>query len=918
MSDAPRRSWSERVYAALLRLHPTEFRRRFGIEMQEYFRDRLRDERRRRGRLGVARYWGCAVLDLARAAAGEHVAALARPRHANGRVTPRHAPPPTGDHMLQTLLQDLRFAVRMLAKSPVFTTVAVVITALGIGAVSTIFSAANAIVLRPVPGVARPGELVTVQRTQAGGRGSLSASHPYYTELAASTRALSGVAAWTLVPLTVSTGGEGVTSLGNLVSGNYFTVLGVRPMLGRFFSAEESSVPAAHPVVVLSYGFWQRRFVGDSGIVGRSILVNGSPFTVIGVAPKGFNSVFAVLRTDAWVPLMMQAQVRSGGRDLLSNAGSAWLEMFGRVAPGVSAKAAQAEVRQAGARAARALAGTEPQYFRQFTEAELAPLTSIPDDERGGVLTFFTVLLVAGGLVLMIAAVNVAGMLLARSVVRRREIAVRIALGAGRGRLVRQLVTESVVLFVLGGAAGTFLAVYGTRALERIDLPVDVPIALDLAPDARVLAFTLAVALATGVLFGLAPALKASRVDLVTSLRSDGAGAGRSRSRLRNALVIGQVAMSLVLLAAAGLFLRALDRGRRVDPGFDATHIATAMVDPETSGYDEARGRALYRTLAERLAAQPGVRAVAYARMLPLSMNSMGDEIAVDGYAPPGGRPGESIPMAANHVDGAYFEALRIPMVAGRPFRPADDASAPRVAVVNQTFATRFWPGRSAIGQTFRMDSTPVTVVGVVRDSRHRRLDERPAPFMYLPLAQRHFAGVSLVVRTDGDPAAFAPTIRRELQAIDRTLPAPTVTTLERVTAIMLLPQRIAAGVAGALGLVGLFLAAVGLYGVISFSTAQRTREIGVRMALGAAERDVLGLVIGEGMRLVAIGMAVGLGLAFLATRALRPFLYGVSPLDPLTFLTIAATLAATAFVAAYLPARRAAATDPALPLRQE
>jgi len=813
--------------------------------------------------------------------------------------------------MLQALVHDLKFSGRMLRKSPVITAVAIIVIALGTGAVSTIFSIANAIVLRPLPAVERASDLVVLERLKPAG-GTISASYPYFRHLSSNARTMN-VAAWSAIPLTVSTGGPAVAPLGNIVSAHYFDVLGVKPALGRFFTGDEVRVPDAYPVVVIGYGFWQRQLNGDSAAVGRMILVNGSRFTIVGVAPPRFTGVYPVLRTDVWTPLMMLAELRDRGR--LENPGSAWLELIARVAPGRSRAEARAEAAALTKRFATATTG-EPNDWKSFSGTQLSSASGLPPDATGAVLSFFAVLLVIAGLVLLIASVNVASMLLARAVVRRREIAVRLALGAARGRLIRQLLTESVTLFVLGGAAGTLVAVWGTRLLERIQLPIELPLAIDVAPDARTLAFTLVVALLTGIVFGLAPALQAWRLDLSVALRGDGAGSGRSRSRLRNGLVVGQVAMSLVLLSASGLFVRALDRGHRVDPGFDVSNVVTTALDVGIAGYDETRGRAFYRALVDRVASLPGVTAAGYARLLPLSMTNSGTDISIDGVAPAGGRPGAPFLVAVDEIDEGYLDVTRMPLVSGRGIRRTDDANAARIAVVNQSFANRYWPGKSAVGRPLHLDTSVVTVVGVARDAKFNRLDRPPEPFMFLPIAQRWRASTNLVVRTSGDPTAIFAAIRREVRALDPNLPVPLVTTLERSTSVMLLPQRVAVAVTGVLGLIGLLLAAVGLYGVLSFSTAQRSSEIGIRLALGAVARDVVRLVVGEGMRLVGIGMALGLALALLATRALRPFLFGVSPVDAVTFAIIGATLAGVALLASYLPARRAAAADPAVSLR--
>jgi predicted permease len=900
MSRRDRATFAERAYLALMRLYPREFREQYGDDMLDYFRDRLRDERARGS--SIARFWVRALFDLVANALHERLAP---------RRTRQTHPTPHGDSMLQALLHDLSFSGRMLRKNPVITAVAIVIIALGTGAVSTIFSVANAIILRPIPGVAKASDLVVVERAQR--TGTISASYRYYEHLAANAKT-ANVAAWSALPLTVSLGNGGLAPLGDIVSGNYFDVLGVRPALGRFFSGDEVRVPDTYPVVVISYGFWQRQFAGDSGVIGRDMLVNGRKFTIVGVTPRGFSGVYPVLQTDVWAPLMMLAELRARGR--LDNAGSAWLDLIARKSPNATREQVRTEMSALSKQFATSSSG-EPNDWKVFDAAHVSAATGLPPDASTPVAGFFALLLAISGLVLLIASVNVASMLLARAVVRRREIAVRLALGAARSRLIRQLVTESVTLFVLGGAAGTAVAIWGTRLLERIDLPVELPLALDVSPDIRALAFTLVVAMLTGIAFGLAPALQASRLDFSSALRGDTSGSGRSRSRLRSALIIGQVALSLVLLTASGLFVRALDRGRRVDPGFDASNVAVAGLNVGTAGYDEPRGRAFYDALVARVGALPTVSHAGYARLLPLSMTNSGTDISIDGYAPPGKRSGDEFNVLLDEIDQGYFDVTRLRLVAGRGIRASDNETAPSVAVVNQSFIKRYFPTGEPLERSFHLDGKVVTIVGVVRDSKFKKLDEVAEPFMFLPFAQHWRASVNLLVRTSGDPAALGASIREAVRAIDPNLPVPNVTTLRQSTSVVLLPQRVAVAVTGVLGVLGLLLAAVGIYGVLSFSAAQRSSEIGIRIALGAVRRDVLRLVVGEGMRLVGIGMGIGLALALLATQALKPFLFGVSPFDPITLIVIAATLGGVALLASYLPARRAASADPAVSLRR-
>lgn len=915
MSTTTNEPRSERLYSTLLRILPRNFRREYEQDMREFFVDKLHDIRQRSGHLGVARLWCRALLDISGTAVIEHAA------NVRARTTPASiAQARTSNrerHMFSVIGQDIRYAARTLRKNPVFTLVAVAVVALGTGAVSTIFSVANSIILRPVPGVVNARDVVSVTRAHANGSGSLSASYPYYEELAARSRKMSGIAAWSLAPITVSSGAQAVSGLGNVVSGNYFDVLGVRPALGRFFQGDEVRVRDTYPVVVVSYEFWQRQFAGDSAAIGKHVLLNGTTFTVIGVTPRRFSGLYPVLRTDAWIPLMMQREVRHGGEKLMS-AGTAWLEMFGRLAPGVSPTEAQVELAAITKQRVGNVAAGESNFMTEYPGASVQRISGLPAEATSPITAFVVVLLVVSGLVLLIASVNVASMLLARAVSRRREIAVRIAMGAGRARLVAQLLTESVVLFALGGAGGTLLAVYGTRALQAIELPVDMPMALDLAPDLRVLIVTLTTALLTGIVFGLAPALRGSRMEIATTLRNDSAGAGRGRSRLRNTLIIGQVAMSILLLTVSGLFVRALDKGQRVDVGIDVANVTTAALNVETAGYDTTRTRQFYRQLSAKLAAVTGVEHVGYARILPLSMNQSGEDISIPGYVPTESRDGKTFLVMNNVVDEGYFAVTKMAVVSGRGFQATDNESAVPVVVVNESFARKYWPKQEAVGRTIAINDKPLTVVGIVRDTKYNKLDETNLPFMFLPLAQHWVSEVTLLVRTKGDAAEAASTIRRELRALDGNLPDPTITTLRQATAVVLLPQRVAVLVTGFLGMAGLALAGIGLYGVISFSAAQRTREIGVRVALGAGRRDVLRLVVGEGMSLVGVGMGIGLVFALVATRALTSFLFGVSPLDAFTFVAVAAILGATALFASYLPARRAATVDPVSALRQE
>jgi predicted permease len=918
MSHMPhRRSMSERAFAVLVALFPREFRDRFGDDMRDLFRDQWRAARTRNGTRGVANLWLSTIPSLFRALALERrdgmrdrarAAARTRAALAASSFTTR------SDPMLQTLMSDVRFAGRMLRKSPVFAIVAVVAISLGSGAVTTIFSAMNAIVLRPLPGTTDGARLFLFDRRTPDFKEGVSGSYAFYRHLRDGTRTLDGLAAWGNVNLTIATRGEGIAVYGNIVSGNFFSVLGTRPALGRFFSPDEDRTPLANPVVVVSHSFWISHLGADSSVIGRPVNVNGHPYTVIGVAPPGFRGVFTPLKTEAWVPIMMQAQLKPL-RDLTN---TPWLWMFGRLRQDETRASARREL--AALTASWVNESTEPAWARKYSAVRATALTGLPDDARTAFIGFTALLFGAAGLVLLIASVNVASMLSARAIARRREMALRTALGAARSRLVRQLLTESLLLFIVGALGGMAVAWLATGALERIPIPGDASLSMELSPDPRVFVFALAVSLLTGLVFGLAPALQGVSKDITSRLRNDTAASSARRSLGSTALIVGQLALSLVLLVAAGLFIRALDRGNRIDPGFDPSGVAVATFNTESWGYDEEKGRAFYRTLRERVAALPGVTAVSYADGLPLSFSDDRDYIDPAG---PGGSASDRtsrVEVSFQFVDAEYFDVMRIPVLLGRPFAASDERQAERVAVINETLARRLWPDGSALGRTFGRDGKRITVVGVVRDSKYNALDERTPGYVYYPTEQTWESEMSrtLVVRGAVDPISLAPGIREAVRTIDAALPRPLVRTLKQEIGIVLFPQRIAAMVTGVLGAVGLLLAAIGLYGVIAFSVGRRTREIGVRVALGAQRGDVLGMVVGEGMRLAVIGVVIGVVLAVGATQLIAAFLFDVSPLDAITFTAMATLFIGVALVASYVPARRAAATDPLTALRSD
>ena len=907
MSDVRiRRSLSERLFSALLLLFPASFRSRFGDDMRELFRDQHAEARRvggLAGMRGVVSLWRRTLPSLLRSAALER--AEARGEHRRTRHALTHFI--GGDAVLATLLADLRFAARMLRKSPAFTAIAVLVIALGAGAVTTIFSATDALVLRPLPGTTRGDRLVSLQRHVPHESSRVSASYALYQSMRRA-RSLEGVAVWGRADVAVTAGtpsAGGISAAANLVSGEYFRLLGVRPALGRFFVDEETTTSLANPAIVVSHGFWTTKLGADSAIVGRTVTVSGRAYTLVGVAPAEFRGVFTPIVVDAWIPLTMQPHLATG----VDLADHPWLQSFGRLRDGVSIEAAHAEL--APIVAAHARASGEEEWLRAFTDVDAQPLTGLPADARKALLAFAALLLFTATLVLVIASVNVAGMLSARALGRVREMALRTALGAPRWRLVRQLLTETLVLFALGGAGGMLVAMVATAALERMHIPgSEITFSLELSPDLRAFGFALGVSLVVGLAVGLVPALRGTRGGMATRLRDGGAGAGTRRGVLGNLLVVGQLACSLVLLVAAGLFTRALTRANSVDPGFDAAGVVTAYMNAKSWGYDEERSRAFYETLRRRIAAIPGVTDVAYANHLPLTFNDQGGEVTVEG--------GKKVEVRDAAVDAGYFEVLRIPVTQGRVLTAADRAlERPRVAVINETFARRQWPD-GAVGRTFKRGEDVLTVVGVVRDAKNSTLSEPARPFAYYPITGGWHTRIALLVRTQSDIGGVAAAIRAAVPAIDPALPRPFVTTLREENGLVLVPQRVAAMVTGALGSVGLLLAVVGLYGVIAWSVTRRAREMGIRVALGARRRDVIALVMREGMRLAVAGTIIGIALAAAASQLMRAYLFDVSPLDAPTFVATSLLLVAVALVANWLPARRAAAADPANTLRAE
>jgi predicted permease len=819
---------------------------------------------------------------------------------------------------MSTLLQDLRHAARLLRKSPGLTATVVVTLGLGIGAGTTIFSFVSALLLKPLP-VAEPASVVAVFTSDHSGPRYGWSSYPDYLDFE-KTDVFAGLAAHTVAPLSLTQGGHTDRVFGELVTANYFVVAGVGASRGRLLVPEDG-LPGAPPVLVVGDALWRRAFAADPGLVGRSVTLNGQPFSVVGIAPRGFAGMTRGMAVDLWVPVTAPGAIPSADR--LDNRGSRWLLVLGRLKPGVAARDAEARL--------AVLAGQLQQaYPDNWTDVRRSRrvISVVPESQarifpqaRGAVVGFLGLLLAVVGLVLMIACSNVASLLLARAGARRRETAVRLALGASRGRLVRQLLTESLVLSLLAGALGVLLASWATDLLMALRPPVPFPVALDLELDGGVLAFSLTLAILTGLGFGLVPALQASRAELLPALKDETPGSGRASAAYRRPLVVAQMAMSAVLLIGAGLFLQSLRNAHAIDPGFDPGHLLLLSTDLRLNGYPEPAGRDFYRRLLERAGALPGARAASLATGVPLGLGSRRRNVAIEGYQP---AAGEDMEVHTNSVGPGYFRTMGVALARGRDFGASDGPGAPGVAIVNEAFARRYWPGQDPIGKTLRLGSRgrpaaePFTVVGLARDGKYVTLGEEPKPFFYVPFLQLYEAEAVLHVRTQGDPRALVAALRREVQALDPSVPIYDVKTMTDHLGVALLPARLAAGLLGAFGVLAIVLAALGLYGLMAHSVSQRTRELGIRMALGARAADLLSMVLGQGLGLTGLGVAAGLPLAFAVTRLAANLLYGISPTDPLTFTGIALLLAATALLASYVPARRATRVDPIVALRYE
>ncbi|HTV59728.1 MAG TPA: ABC transporter permease [Verrucomicrobiae bacterium] len=810
-----------------------------------------------------------------------------------------------------TLLQDAKYGVRMLAKNPGFTAVAVLTLALGIGANSTIFSWINATLLNPLPGATRTSELYTL--TSGGTAQSPHVfSYQDYLDLRSRTKTMSGILASSLWPMDLTGTGKPERIWGTLVSENFFDVLGARPVLGRGFLPEEGRKPEGAPVAVISYRLWQMKFGGDPKIVGKEISINRHPFQVVGVMGAEFKGNQTGLRSEIWLPLVMVNDI-SEYSGLLENRDSRWLILMGRIAPGAQPPQARQELDVLMGQIARQF----PDSHTETIHCGVYPLWRAPASANAYFHVLLPMLMAIAGVVLLLACANVANLLLVRSVARRREMAIRLSLGASRGRLVRQLMAESVMLALAGGALAMLITLWTAGSFARFIPPAGIPVSLDVTVDRAVLGATLGFALATAVLFGILPALRSSRLAPVDVLKEEsGTASGNIRkAKLSTALVVAQVSMSLLLLICAGLIVRGFREQQKVNPGFNANHMLLETFNLFSSGYTDEQGIAFERELRERLETLPGVKSAALASWVPLGFSYSARKVAPEGYVP---QPHEDMTVGVAAVSPGYFRTMEIAMIGGREFSDEDRMKAQPAAIVNRAFAERYWPGQSAVGKGVEVEGKTWTVVGVAENSDYDNLNETPQPFFYMPLLQDYYSMAAVHVRTDGDPLAEVSAVEKTIHEMNPEVPVYDVMTLASRVELASTNERIAGTFVGAFGILALVLAAVGIYGVVAYVTRQRTHEIGIRMALGAQRRDVLHLVMDHGLKLTVMGLALGLGLSLLLTRYISSVIFTVSPTDPWVFAGVTLLLCGVALGACYVPARRAMRVDPMVALRYE
>lgn len=829
-----------------------------------------------------------------------------------------------------SLAQDFVFAVRTCARAPLFVGVAVLSLAFGIGANTAIFSLTDQILVRMLP-VRQPEQLVmlsAVGRHYGGNMGWNRISYPMYQDFRDHNSVFSGMFCFTESDMSLSYSSRTERVSGELVSGNYFPVLGVHAAIGRLFTANDDKLQGGHPVAVLSYGYWQTRFAGSPGVVGMKLTINGYPFTVIGVSQSGFSGTDPGYAPQVRVPVSMSMKL-AAYLDL-NDRRSRWVTAFGRLKPGVSIEQAKAGIQPFFHQILRmevkekAFAKASPYMKEQFLRMsmDVLPASKGRSQLRRQFSKPLLVLMATVALVLLIACANVANLLLARATSRQKEIAIRLALGSGRRRIVQQLLVESLLLSVTGGLAGLGLAIWADKALIGFLPTGSTPLTLSSTPDWRLLAFNMGVSILTGLAFGLAPALQTTRPDMANTLKDQaGAVIGGGSALTRKALVVSQIALSLLLLIGAGLFIRSLQKLKDLDPGFRTTNLLAFRVDPTLNGYPQERTKNFYRQLQESLNALPGVETAALAVMPVLEGNEWDQWVTIDSYSP---KTGELPDPHMNFLSPDYFKTMEITLLAGRDFRRTDGLTTPKICIVNETFAKKYFAGTSAIGHKIGMGIDPgtktdITIVGVARSTKYESMRDEIPTEVFRPYQQMDFAtGITAYVRTARDPEQIFNSIRQGVHDLDANLPIFDMETLERTMQDSLVTERLVALLSTGFGLLATLLASIGLYGVMAYTVARRTREIGIRIAIGAARNDVIWLVMREVLTMLAIGIAVALPAAWILTQMVRSQLYGIEPADPVSIVAATLAIAAVAALAGYLPAYRATRVDPMHALRYE
>jgi predicted permease len=810
--------------------------------------------------------------------------------------------------------QDIRYSFRVIAKAPGFAALAILTLALGIGANTTIFSWINSTLLNPVPGLSKPTEVVAMAEGEAWSN-PMGFTYPDVEAIRDGQKSFTGIAACGFAQMSLTNKTQQERVSGMVATANYFDVLGVRPYLGRTFLPSEDEKPGGAAVAVIGYRLWQVHFGGDPSVIGRTVDINQQPYTIVGVTPPDFHGSQTGVRTDIWVPIMMEEALVPHG-DLIHDHHYFWLLPFGRLKPGVTATKAQQEMTVLLSHEVK----NYPEEHKGHEAVKVYPLWRNPFGLNQFMSTLLPALMVIAGIVLLLACANVANLMLVRAVGRRREVAIRMSLGASRWRLIRQLLVESLILALAGGGAALLITVWTQGSLMRF-MPVtpDIPFELNVSTDRTMLVATLVISILTGLIFGILPALRASGESPVNVLKEDAANSsgGLRRARLASALVVLQISLSLLLLVCAGLFIRSFLHAAQINPGFNERNVLIASYDLFTGGYNETTGEEFHRQLVSRIQTLPGVESVALTNRVPLGFDRGSTIVKPEGYV---SRTNDSMETQVANVTPNFFHTMQIPLIEGRDFTWQDDNSSQRVAIVSKAFVGRYWPNQDAIGKKFQSDLTYewFTVIGVAQDVKEQSLSENPEPFVYLPVYQVYHAGMMVAARVAGNPMALRDTLIRTIHSMNTNLVVYDVTTVESRAEASSFSLRIAGTFVGAFGLLALALAGIGIYGVTAYTTRQRTHEIGIRMTLGASKEDVLRLVLGHGLRLMLTGVGIGLVLALVLTRFLGGLLLGVTSTDVLTFSSVALLLCAVALFACFVPARRAMRLDPTVALRYE